>query len=150
AEAFHDPVDAVPGQAEHGVHAPVGQPLDQQLRCDLLPRPSISPDRVAVIVCPGRGPRISLLVTPAPTGHTGPSPLSTGGRNENVHLRFPTVLREESAATARSKPPHRRAPILLITPGGEALSDPSPRHRSAVGQGEPPVAVCGEGDPVQR
>jgi hypothetical protein len=117
AQALHDPVDAVAGEAEHGVHPPVGQPLDQQLGCDLLHRSSISPDRVAVIVCADRGPRISLLVTPTLTGHTGPSPLFTGGRNENVHLRFPAVLWEESAATARSKPPHRRAPILLIISG---------------------------------
>jgi hypothetical protein len=36
AQALHDPVDAVPGQPEHGVHAPVGQPLDEQLGRDLV------------------------------------------------------------------------------------------------------------------
>ena len=34
AQRFHDPVDPVPGQAEDGVDAPVGQPLDQCFRCD--------------------------------------------------------------------------------------------------------------------
>jgi hypothetical protein len=40
AQALHDPVDAVPGQPEHGVHAPVGQPLDEQLGRDLVMRTS--------------------------------------------------------------------------------------------------------------
>ena len=35
AQALHDPVDAVAGQAEDRVDPPVGQPLDQQLGCDL-------------------------------------------------------------------------------------------------------------------
>jgi hypothetical protein len=36
AQALHDPVDAVPGQPEDGVHAPVGQPLDEQPGRDLV------------------------------------------------------------------------------------------------------------------
>ena len=35
AEAFHDAVDAVARKAEDGVHAPVSEPLDQSLGCDL-------------------------------------------------------------------------------------------------------------------
>ena len=35
AEALHDPVDAVARDPEDGVHAPVCEPLDQSLGCDL-------------------------------------------------------------------------------------------------------------------
>ncbi len=35
AQALHEPVDAISRQAEHGVHAPVRQALDECLRCDL-------------------------------------------------------------------------------------------------------------------
>jgi len=30
-QGLHDPVDAVPGQPEDGVNAPVSQPLDQSI-----------------------------------------------------------------------------------------------------------------------
>jgi hypothetical protein len=36
AQPLHDPVDPVAGQAEHGVHTPLGQPLDQQFGRDLV------------------------------------------------------------------------------------------------------------------
>jgi hypothetical protein len=35
-QPFHDPVDAVPRQPEHGIHAPVDEPLDEQFGRDLL------------------------------------------------------------------------------------------------------------------
>jgi hypothetical protein len=36
AQPLHDPVDAVAGQAEDGVHSPVGQSFDQQLGRDFV------------------------------------------------------------------------------------------------------------------
>ena len=37
-EPLHDPVDAVAGEPEHGVHPPVDQPLHHQFGCDLRHR----------------------------------------------------------------------------------------------------------------
>ena len=58
-QPLHDPVDAVAGQAEDRVDPPVGQPLDQQLGCDLRHMGLLQgwhrfvPGMVQLVVCPG-------------------------------------------------------------------------------------------------
>jgi hypothetical protein len=57
AEAFHQAVDAVAGQPEDGVHAPLDQPLGQALADDLLHVRALFP------LCPAPRPAL-LLATP--------------------------------------------------------------------------------------
>src|SRR4029453_4941119 len=123
---YHVTYDAVPGEAEHGVPAPVGQPLDQQLGCDLLHRSSISPDRVAVIVCAGsRSSDITTGDTDTDRPHGAIAALHRRPQRECPSqipccslggVRCDGAL--QTPSPAGTDPSHH--------PGREALSDPYP------------------------